>query len=187
MIYLRLFFEFFKTGLFAIGGGLATIPFLNEMGLKTGWFTTADLTNMIAISESTPGPTGINMATYVGYTVAGIPGSFIATIGIVTPSIIIIILISKAISKYKDNPYVKNAMVGIRACSIALILYAVLSVISNTLIDINAYKTSKNILSLFDIKVLCLFIGILFLSQKFKKIHPALFLLVSAIIGIIIF
>ena len=81
MIYLRLFWEFFKTGLFAIGGGMATLPFLHDIGEATGWFTQAQLMNMLAVSESTPGPIGINMATYVGFTVAGVPGAVIATLG----------------------------------------------------------------------------------------------------------
>ena len=99
MIFLRLFFEFAKVGLFAVGGGLATIPFLQDMGARTGWFTDVDLTTMIAVSESTPGPMGVNMATYVGFqtgSLAGGPlggaaGAVLATLGLITPSIIIII------------------------------------------------------------------------------------------------
>lgn len=93
MIYLQLFFEFFKTGLFAVGGGMATLPFLYDMSEKTGWFTSGQLADMIAVSESTPGPIGVNMATYVGFTTAGIGGAIIATIGLITPSIIIIVII----------------------------------------------------------------------------------------------
>ena len=92
MIYFQLFWEFFKTGLFAIGGGLATLPFLYEIQAKTGWYTINDISNLVAVSESTPGPMGINMATYTGFTTAGIPGSLIAVGGLVLPSIIIIIL-----------------------------------------------------------------------------------------------
>ena len=185
MTYLRLFFEFFKTGLFAIGGGLATIPFLNEIGIKTGWFTTTELTNMIAISESTPGPIGINMATYVGYTVAGLPGSLIATIGEITPCIIIILLISTAMSKYKDNKYINNAMVGIRAVSIGLLFYATLTVISSTLINLNLFKQTKNFFDLFDLRILFIFAFTFFLSKK-VKMHPVFYLLIAALLGIII-
>ena len=186
MIYLKLFYEFFKTGLFAIGGGLATIPFLSEMGVKTGWFTIEDLTNMVAISESTPGPTGINMATYVGYTAAGPLGSLIATLGIVTPSVIIIIIVSKAIYKYKDNFYVTSGMTGIRACSIGLISYAVLTIVLSSLFSLNNYKTTGNIINLFDFKSLAIFLGILLLSKKIK-LHPAFYLIIAAIVGVIIF
>ena len=93
MIYLSLFYEFFKAGLFAVGGGLATIPFMKEIALKTGWFTLSQLTDMIAVSESTPGPMGVNCATYVGYETAGLLGGVIATLGLIAPSIIIIIII----------------------------------------------------------------------------------------------
>ena len=86
MIYLHLFWEFFKTGLFSIGGGLATLPFLRQMGQRYHWFTETELANMLAVSESTPGPIGVNMATYVGFTAGGIPGAVIATLGLVAPS-----------------------------------------------------------------------------------------------------
>ena len=99
MIYLRLFFEFFKTGLFAIGGGLATLPFLYEMGSNTGWFTAADVADMIAISESTPGAIGINMATFAGYKTAGIVGGVCATLGLAAPSIIIILIVAHFLIK----------------------------------------------------------------------------------------
>ena len=106
MIFLSLFYEFFKAGLFAVGGGLATIPFLKEISAKTGWFTLSQLTDMIASSESTPGPMGVNCATYVGFETAGILGSIIATIGLIPPSVIIIILISKILEKFRNNRYV---------------------------------------------------------------------------------
>ena len=92
MIYLRLFYEFFKTGLFAIGGGLATLPFLSDMADRTGWFTHAQLADMLAVSESTPGPIGVNMATYVGFTTGGVGGALVATLGLVAPSIIVILI-----------------------------------------------------------------------------------------------
>ena len=92
MIYLRLFYAFFKTGLFSIGGGLATLPFLYEMAEKYSWFTEEDIANMLAIAESTPGPIGVNMATYVGIQTGGILGGFWATFALVLPSFIIILL-----------------------------------------------------------------------------------------------
>ena len=94
MIYLQLFYEFFKTGLFAVGGGMATLPFLYDMADRTDWFTRAELANMVAVSEATPGPIGVNMATYVGYLSGGIPGAVVATLGLVTPSIIVILLVA---------------------------------------------------------------------------------------------
>ena len=132
MIFLSLFYEFFKAGLFAVGGGLATIPFLKEISAKTGWFTLSQLTDMIAISESTPGPMGVNCATYVGFETAGILGSIIATIGLITPSVIIIILISKILEKFRNNRYVDAAFFGLRAASVALIAEAGISVAALT-------------------------------------------------------
>ena len=97
MILLKLFWEFVKTGLFAVGGGMATVPFLYDISDKTGWFTHAELANFMAVAESTPGPIGVNMATYVGFTTAGIPGAVVATLGLVTPSIIVIVIIAAAV------------------------------------------------------------------------------------------
>ena len=121
MTYLRLFWEFFKTGLFAVGGGMATVPFLKNIGLATGWYSQTDLMNMLAVSESTPGPIGINMATYVGFTVAGIPGAVIATIGEVTPSIIVILIVAAMLTKFRNSNYVENAFYGLRPASSGLI------------------------------------------------------------------
>ena len=109
MIYLQLFYEFFKTGLFAIGGGLATLPFLQEMSARTGWFSLSELQDMIAVSESTPGPIGVNMATYAGFTSAGIPGAFCATLGLILPSFIIILIVAGFLKRFKDSPLVDAA------------------------------------------------------------------------------
>ena len=109
MLYLHLFYEFFKTGLFAVGGGLATLPFLNDMADRTGWFTRAQLADMLAVSESTPGPIGVNMATYVGFTTGGVPGSLIATLGLIAPSIIIILIVANLLKAFRDSKYVSAA------------------------------------------------------------------------------
>ena len=123
-IYIRLFWEFFKTGLFAIGGGMATLPFLKNIGAVTGWYTQTELMNMVAVSESTPGPIGVNMATYVGFTVAGIPGAVVATIGEITPSIIVILIVAAMLTKFRDSKYVANAFYGLRPASSGLIAAA---------------------------------------------------------------
>ena len=113
MILLRLFYEFFKTGLFSVGGGMATIPFLQHMGEATGWFTNQELTTMIAVSESTPGPMGVNMATYVGFHIGstfgmgglgGIVGAVVATLGLITPSIIVILIIAGFFAEIPPQP-----------------------------------------------------------------------------------
>ena len=119
MIYLRLFYEFFKAGLFAVGGGMATLPFLYDISDSTGWFTHSQLADMVAVSESTPGPIGVNMATYVGYTTGGIPGAVIATLGIIAPSIIIILLIAKPAEQVCGCGFLRSAplLCGPYCCS----------------------------------------------------------------------
>ena len=107
MLYLRLFWEFFKTGLFAVGGGLATLPFLQDMADRTGWFTRAQLADMLAVSESTPGPIGVNMATYVGFTTGGVGGALIATLGLVTPSVIVILIVAAFLKAFRDSKWVR--------------------------------------------------------------------------------
>ena len=179
MILLQLFFEFFKIGLFAIGGGLVTIPFLYELGSKSGWFSPNILVDMIAISESTPGPIGVNMATYVGFYTNGIVGGIIATLGLVLPSLIIIILISKTLEKVKENPIIKNLFYGIRPVALALILTAALDIIFNNILNL-----TNNTITI--IKSIVLFSILLFSIRK-TKIHPVLFIAISAIIGITIF
>lgn len=191
MIFLRLFFEFFKTGLFAIGGGMATIPFLYEMSDATGWFTYNDLANMIAVSESTPGPIGVNMATYVGYitggnlggTFTGILGAVVATLGLITPSIIIIFIVIAILNSFKDNKYINHAFYGLRPASTALISAAGLSVLLSNLFNANELQRY-----LFNWKGLILAVLLWLLTNVVKKIkgfHPIVFIAFSAIIGII--
>lgn len=132
MILLRLFYEFFKVGLFSIGGGLATLPFLYDISDKTGWFTHADITNLIAISESTPGPIGVNAATYVGFLTDGLAGAVTATIGLIAPSIVIIILISRVLERFRDSRLVDDLFYGLRPASTGLIAAAGLLVVKST-------------------------------------------------------
>ena len=138
MIYLRLFYEFAKTGLFAVGGGMATIPFLYAISEKTGWFTAADIGNMIAISESTPGAMGVNMSTYVGCSVKGVLGAVIATLGLVLPSIIVILIISRMLEKFKDSKLVQKIFYGLRPASTGLIIAAGVGVATETFISFYA-------------------------------------------------
>ena len=131
MLYLRLFWEFFKTGLFAVGGGLATLPFLQDMAERTGWFTHAQLADMLAVSESTPGPIGVNMATYVGFTTGGVPGALVATLGLVTPSVIVILIVAAFLKAFRDSKWVSGAFYGLRPASTALVAAAGISVIKS--------------------------------------------------------
>ena len=135
MIYLTLFIEFFKIGLFAIGGGAATIPFLFDLSEKYKWFSFEELTNMIAVAESTPGPIGVNMATFAGFQTAGILGGIIATIGLVTPSVIIIVLIAKLLKNYAQNQNVQLVLNSIRPAVLALIIFALMSIVKISIVD----------------------------------------------------
>ena len=184
MIYLRLFFEFFKTGLFAVGGGLATIPFLRDMGTRTGWFTDSDLTTMIAVSESTPGPMGINMATYVGFETAEIPGAVIATLGLLTPSVIVIILVASFLTKFRQSKTVDAVFYGLRPASTALIAVAGLNVAMSVFIQVGG--TFEHEFSLhWPSVVLAVAVFICMRYTKLKKLHPIAFIAAAAVIGAI--
>ena len=195
MLYLRLFWEFFKTGLFAIGGGMATIPFLYKMSDATGWFTYMDLTNMIAVGESTPGPIGVNMATYVGFTVgmenAGLAGAAfgatIATMGLVAPSLMIILAVAAFLENFRDNRYVNSAFYGLRPASTGLIAAAGLSVIMTNLFtgDIMADGFS---LDAVNWKGWALAVVLWVLTNKVKAtkgLHPVVFIGISAVCGVL--
>jgi chromate transporter len=185
MIYLQLFINFFKTGLFSIGGGLATLPFLYEMSDRTHWFSHADIADMIAISESTPGAIGINMSTYAGFKTAGYPGGVIATLSLAAPSLIIILIISTFLQKFKDSRHVQNALYGLRPASIAMITAAGLNVAKVALVNIDAFLASRNPADLFLWKAVLLGIAIFAGQKLFPKIHPVAFIAFSAAIGII--
>ena len=188
MILLQLFFEFFKTGLFAVGGGMATLPFLYDISARTGWYTTEMLADMIAVSESTPGPIGVNMATYVGFVTAGIPGAIIATLGLITPSIIIILLIARALKAFRENPTVEAAFYGLRPCSVGLIAAAGFLVIKLALFNTELYQESGKLIDLFDFKAIALAAVLLVCTRyvkKLKGLHPIFFILASAVIGIV--
>lgn len=181
MTYITLFLEFFKTGLFAVGGGLATIPFLTAMTEKYPWFTSQQLTDMIAVAESTPGPIGVNTATFAGFRAAGIPGAVIATFGLVLPSYIVILLIARALQKYKSNPLVENAFSGLRPASTGLIAAAGWSVLKVAL-------SGTDIMGAVSLPALLLFAAILVLSnmKKLKSLHPAAFIGLAAVVGIVV-
>lgn len=184
MIYLLMFFEFFKIGLFAIGGGLATIPFLQGLTYKYDWFTSQELIDMIAISESTPGPIGINMATFAGYKTAGVPGGIIAVAGIVMPSIIVIVLIAHYYMKFSEKPLVQSAFYGLRPAVTGLIGAAGFEIVKVSLLNIGRFFETNNIFDLINIKSVILFIIILYFSNKYKK-HPIVYLAAAAIVGIV--
>ncbi len=185
MIYLRLFFEFFQVGLFAIGGGLATIPFLTDLGSRTGWFTSGELANMIAISESTPGPMGVNMATYVGFHIGGVLGGVIATLGLVAPSILVILAIAGFLKKFRESRGVDAVFYGIRPASTALIAAALAEVCSIALLNLNALSDGGGAAALFQWKGVLLAAAVFLCLQAgpLKKLHPIVFIGASAVLG----
>ena len=196
MILCKLFWEFCKTGLFAIGGGMATVPFLREIADKTGWFTAGQLADMIAVSESTPGPLGVNMATYVGYTVGssqlgspwmGIVGAVTATLGLIFPSIVIVLCISFFLKRFRTSTLVDAALYGLRPASVALISAAGVEIVLFAILRVDSiYQIGA---AQFSWKSVLLAAGVYAgtnLIPKLKKVHPIWFILLSAIVGIIL-
>ena len=184
MLYIKLVYEFMKTGLFAIGGGLATLPFLHEISQDIRWFTSQDISNMIAVSESTPGPIGVNMATYAGFTsgvshgnlALGALGGVTATLGLVTPSVIVVICIAKILEKFKENKYVQDGLYGLRPAVVGLITSAVYGIFKSSLFNNYQY---------FDFRTWVIFLPLLFVSFKFPKVHPIVIIFIGAIAGIL--
>lgn len=196
MTLLKLFWEFFLTGLFAIGGGMATVPFLQDISAKTGWYTAGQLADMIAVSESTPGPLGVNMATYVGYTVGsqelggaamGILGSVTATIGLITPSVIIIMVIAYFLKKFRESRLVDAALYGLRPASVALISAAGVDIVLFALLQVDSiYDIAGAVVSWKSVLLAVLiYVGTNFVP-KLKKIHPIWFIAASAVIGVVL-
>lgn len=185
MILLRLFFEFFQVGLFSAGGGLATIPFLQDMGEATGWFANEQLTTMIAVSESTPGPIGVNMATYVGFHTAGIVGAVVATLGLITPSVIVILIIAGVLQKFRSSKTVEAVFYGLRPASTALITSAGLSVALSIFLVIGGVTEHT-----FGVDWVAVGLALaVFFAMKWKplkKLHPIVFIGISALIGILL-
>ena len=188
MTFLYLFLEFFKTGLFAVGGGLATIPFLMDIANRYDWFTASELTDMIAISESTPGPIGINMATYAGFqagssvggVLMGILGALVATLSLILPSLIVIMIIAGFLNRFKDSSLVKNTFYSLRPAVIGLLFVSLLGVALPLFFNFSAIA----FLDIVNIKAIVLFGLLLFGVLKFKK-HPIIYIGIGALVGII--
>jgi chromate transporter len=184
LLDIQLFWQFFKTGLFAIGGGLATLPFLQEMGLETHWFTTADVADMVAVSESTPGPLGVNMATYVGFKTAGLEGGVVATLGLVAPSIIIILIIARILQQFKESKAVKKVFYGLRPASTALIMAAGFDVAQIALLRTNHWKSTGRLADFFNWNLILLAAAVWICYRKWK-FHPIIYIAISAAVGVI--
>lgn len=194
MMYLQLFWEFFKTGLFAIGGGMATVPFLQDIALRTGWYTAGQLADMIAVSESTPGPIGVNMATYVGYTVGvshggvgmGVVSAMIATLGLITPSVIIILIISYFLKKFREAKVVNNTLYGLRAASVALISAAGINIVLFSLLGVqDLFHIADAKMNPLAILLAAVVLVLTRYVKKTKKLHPIWFIALSAVAGVV--
>ena len=169
MIYLLLGIEFFKIGLFSFGGGYATLPFLYDIAVRYGWYTIRELTNMTAVASITPGPVGINVATYAGIKTAGIFGAVIATISEIIPSLILVIIVSKLLKKFSDNFYVKTLLETLKPIGCALLTSVAVGLIKPEITDI---------------KGLILLAVLLLLSWKSKK-DPLFYMLIGGLAGIL--
>ncbi|MDR1481530.1 MAG: chromate transporter [Synergistaceae bacterium] len=185
MTYLTLIYEFLKIGLFSIGGGLATLPFLYQLADKYTWFSRETLIDMIAISESTPGPIGLNMATYAGYAAGGIPGGIIATLSIIVPSFFILSIVVRILDGFKENRFVKAAFYGIRPSVTALIASAALGIIKITLLDIPSYRKTGVVQDILNYRQILLFAMIFLLMKKYKG-HPIFYIVGAALAGIVL-
>jgi len=186
MIYLQLFYEFLITGFLIFGGGLATIPFLQQMGERTGWFTTTQLMDMIAVSEATPGPIGINMATYAGYTVAGVPGGIIASAGLVLPSVIIALIVARLLVRFRNSRIVESVLYGLRPASLGLITSAGVTVFCLVLFGVEPRSLTDAHFLLLDYRALLLAAVLFIITNRFK-FHPVIYLAASAVVGILVF
>lgn len=182
MIYLQLAYEFFKTGLFAIGGGLATLPFLREISvIHPEWYSLQELSNMVAIANATPGPIGVNMATYAGFTTGGVFGSILATLSLTLPCFIVTLIVSKVLDKFRNSIYVEGTFNGLRPAVIALISVALLQLAR----DVFFKADFQNILQGLNIKQLIFFVALFVFTRINKKDRTILYIVLGAIIGII--
>ena len=184
MIYITLFFEFFKIGLFAVGGGIATLPFLYEIADKYVWLTSDMLADIIAISESTPGPLGINMATYAGYEAAGIPGAITATISLTLPSFLVVITVCKLLNRFSENRYVKSALAGLRPSTVGLVIIAWLEIVKTGIVDLSKFTEISRFYAVFDWRCMLFAAVLLPIYIKFKG-HPLIYIAAGAAVGII--
>ena len=169
MIYLQLVFEFFKIGLFSFGGGYATIPFLYHISKEFGWYTFDELTQMTAVASITPGPVGINVATYAGPKTAGVLGSLTATLAEMLPSLVLVLIVAKLLKKFSDNFYVKSIIETLKPISCALLASVAIGLLKP---------------EIQDLKAMILLALLLLLSWKTKK-DPIFYIFISAIVGVL--
>ena len=181
MIYLRLLWTFFKIGLFTIGGGYAMIPMMKSEVVGIGWLTEGELLDFMAISESTPGPFAINIATFVGFNEAGVLGALCSTLGVILPSFIIILIVAHVVNKFLKNKYVSYALTGVRPVVVGLILAVAIGLVYSGVL-LNHFDLSNISFSALIIMVIS------FTLSRFKKLkNPILLILISAVLGILLY
>ena len=177
MHYIIMFLEFFKVGLFAVGGGLATLPFLYQLGDKYGWYSAQMVADMLAVSESTPGPIGVNMATYTGFTTGGVLGGILTTIGLVAPSVIIIYIVYGFLKKFRDSFVVNSVFNGIRPAVTGLIGAVWVGLMGHEVI-----KEGIGFMDCINLKAVVLFVALFALIKKTDK-HPLFYIAIAAVVG----
>ena len=187
MTYLTLFWEFFKTGLFAVGGGLATLPFLHDIATKFDWFTVRELSDMLAISEATPGPIGVNMATYAGYNAAYILGAVVSTLALVMPSVIVICIVARFLKKYNESRIVNGMFYTLRPATAAIVTSAVAGIFVESVMDTSLIGTGASLTQIVSLPALGLFAVVLTgVIAAGKKVHPLVFIAFGAAAGILL-
>lgn len=174
MIYLTLFWTFFKIGAFTFGGGYAMLPLIQAEVASHGWMTGAELVNFVAVSESTPGPFAVNISTYVGAEMGGLLGAVCATVGVVLPSFIIILIVAGCFEKFKNSRTVIGCMKGLRTAVVGLIAAAVISVGQTVFLPWNGLATFAASAGIFGLSLIFVF----------KKLHPIIVIVISAVLGI---
>lgn len=181
MMLLNLFTTFFEIGLFTFGGGYAMIPLISQKVFENNWMSNSDLLNFIAISESTPGPFAINIATFIGNKNGGIAGAFAAVLGVVLPSFIVILIVAKLFAKFSENKYVKGCMVGMRPAVIGMLFYTVITMTAGVLFPDGLVKSVLFTKEFYGSVVIAVSMSVL----AFKKVNPILIIAISAALGII--
>ncbi len=187
---LEVLFRFFCAGLFAVGGGFAVIPFFNEMAIVFGWLSTETLSVIIAVSQSMPGPVGVNMAVYAGNVIFGnVWGGLGGALTLVFPSVVIVILVARVLQKFKENRFVQMAFYGIRPAVVALITSACMGLFLEALFRVDLFTQTGNLLNLFNWAHLAVFAVMLaayyLIKIKGKPLSPIVFIIASALIGIV--
>ena len=183
--------EFMKTGLFAVGGGLATIPFLYEMAARYGWFTNHDILTFIAVAESTPGPIGINMATFAGFTTHGWYGGILSTLSLALPSVVVILIVARMLDRFRTNRFVLGGFRLLRPASTALIAAAGFNVILTVFFDVEKVTFDMmgalgEVFTHVNWITIAMFAALFAAMRYFKKVHPIFFILISAGLGIVL-